>query len=49
MDRTKKVYEKLNEIKTIVETEFVGEERAIIKACLSYFDELNSEVLKNGR
>ena len=48
MEREKEVYDKLVEIKDLIETKFVGEERAIIKTCKEYFDELDSEVLNNG-
>ena len=48
MEREKKIYNKLVEIKDIINTEFVGEERAIIKTCKEYLDELDSEVLHNG-
>lgn len=48
MEKEKKIYDKLVEIKGIINKEFVGKERAIIKACKEYFDELDSEVLNNG-
>lgn len=40
MERTKKLYGKLEEIKNSIKEDFVGEEVAIIDTCIEYFEEL---------